>query len=79
PGAAVAPGGDWRSRDPEASAEASRYAHPLPSRTLIHQVVAEAEVAPTLDDLIGKFSLRKLSEQEALSKRLVAMVRDGQL
>ncbi len=79
PARGSAAGGDWRSRDPEASSEAARYAHPLPSRTLIHQMVAEAEEPPTLDDLIGRLSLRKLSEQEALTKRLVAMVRDGQL
>ena len=79
PGRGSAAPADWRARDPEAGAEAARYAHPLPSRTLIHQVVAEADEPPTLDDLIGKFSLRKLSEQEALLKRLVAMVRDGQL
>ena len=72
-------GNDWRARDPEAGSEAARYAHPLPSRTLIHQTVAEAENPLTVDDLIGRFSLRKLSEQEALAKRLVAMVRDRQL
>jgi ribonuclease R len=69
----------WRARDPDAESEAARYAHPLPSRTLIHQTIADAAEAPSLDDLIGQFGLKKLNEQEALAKRLVAMTRDNQL
>jgi ribonuclease R len=77
--------GDWRSSDPDAGAEAARYAQPLPSRQLIQRTITDRMAdgpdgeAPTLDDLIGVFGLDKLSEQEGLSKRLVAMVRDGQL
>lgn len=70
---------DWRSRDPAAATEATRYAHPLPSRVLIQQTIAESERAPTLDDLIGHFALNKLSEQEALGKRVLAMLRDEQI
>ncbi|MBV8063086.1 MAG: ribonuclease R, partial [Nevskia sp.] len=33
----------------------------------------------TLDELIAHFGLQKLNEQEAFAKRLVAMVREGQL
>lgn len=73
----------WRSQDPDAKAEAARYANPLPSRQLIQSTIAEIRgrggEAPTLDDLIGVFGLSKLSEQEGLAKRLVAMARDGQL
>ncbi len=69
----------WRAQDPEAAREASRYAHPLPSRTHIQQTVADASSPPTLDELIAAFELKKLNEQEALAKRLVAMTRDGQL
>ncbi len=38
-----------------------------------------AGAAMTLDDLIARFKMPKLDEQEALNKRLVAMTRDGQL
>jgi len=69
----------WRAQDPEAAREASRYANPLPSRTHIQQTIAEASSPPTLDELIAAFELKKLNEQEALAKRLVAMTRDGQL
>jgi ribonuclease R len=70
---------DWRQRDPQAVAEAGRYVHPIPSRELILETLAEAGAALTLDDLIGRFGLHKLNEQEAMNKRLVAMTRDGQL
>ncbi len=69
----------WRAHDPEAAREAQRYANPLPSRTHIQQTIADAASAPTLDELIASFELKKLNEQEALAKRLVAMTRDGQL
>ena len=76
--------GDWRARDPNATAEAARYAQPLPSRQLIQRTIADWMMAdgaepPTVDDLIAGFDLKKLSEQEGFAKRLVAMVRDGQL
>ena len=72
-------GPDWRSADPDAAAEAARYANPLPSRNLILSVLDQAAEPLTLDDLIAHFSLKKLNEQEAFTKRLVAMVREGQL
>ncbi|NKF22513.1 ribonuclease R [Solimonas sp. C16B3] len=46
---------------------------------MILDTLADHEGPLTLDELIGAFGLGKLSQQEALSKRLVAMVRDGQL
>lgn len=70
---------DWRSSDPEHAAEAARYANPLPSRTLILTTLAQSAEPMTLDELIAHFGLSKLSEQEALAKRLVAMTREGQL
>lgn len=65
--------------DPELSAEAERYAEPIPSRNYILKLLAEEAGPLTLDDLIGKLALRRLSEQEALAKRLGAMAREGQL
>ncbi|MGH6960371.1 MAG: hypothetical protein ACREE7_07815, partial [Dongiaceae bacterium] len=69
----------WATQDTEFEQEQGRYADPIPSRNLILQTLA-AEAGPmTLDELVGRFGLRKLSQQEALSKRLVAMARDGQV
>lgn len=73
------PSGDWRHADPDYQAQATHYAEPIPSRQLIQDVLAAAGAPMTLDDLVGHFALGKLSEQEALAKRLGAMVRDGQL
>ncbi|MES0874061.1 ribonuclease R [Sinimarinibacterium thermocellulolyticum] len=73
---AVAP---WRSRDPDFAQQAERYAEPIPSRELILQTLSDHDGPMTLDDLIASFELRRLGEQEALAKRLQAMVRDGQL
>jgi ribonuclease R len=72
-------GPDWRDRDQQAEVEAQRYAEPIPSRALLLQILAEQPGPLTVDELIGQLGLRRLSEQEALAKRLAAMVREGQL
>ncbi len=71
--------GDWRASDPDHAAESARYANPLPSRNLIVSTLEQGAEALTLDELIAHFGLKKLNEQEAFAKRLVAMVREGQL
>jgi ribonuclease R len=71
--------GNWQSQDAEYAQEQTRYADPIPSRKLILDTLAKHEGPLTLDELVGVFDLGKLSQQEALSKRLVAMVREGQL
>ena len=72
-------GGDWRDADPDRARETARYANPLPSRQLILSTIEKSSAPQTLDDLIAHFGLAKLSEQEALSKRLLAMSREGQI
>jgi len=72
-------GRDWQQLDAEYAQEQTRYADPIPSRKLILDTLAEHEGPLTLDELIGIFDLGRLTQQEALSKRLVAMVREGQL
>lgn len=72
-------GGDWRASDPEFANESSRYASPLPSRNHVLKTLAEAAEPMTLDELIAHFGLKKLNEQEAFTKRLVAMAREGQI
>jgi ribonuclease R len=70
---------DWRDSDPDFAAESTRYASPLPSRNLILRTLADAPEPLTLDELIARFGLLKLNEQEAFTKRLVAMAREGQV
>ena len=70
---------DWRNSDAEFSAESTRYASPLPSRNHILKTLVEAAEPMTLDELIAHFGLKKLNEQEAFAKRLVAMAREGQV
>lgn len=69
----------WQDSDPEYGSQAAQYAEPIPSRQLILETLAADAGPMTLDDLVGHFGLARLPQQEALSKRLVAMVRDGQL
>ncbi|WP_367275619.1 ribonuclease R, partial [uncultured Nevskia sp.] len=52
---------------------------PLPSRNHILKTLVESAEPMTLDELIAHFGLKKLNEQEAFTKRLVAMAREGQL
>ncbi len=69
----------WQRADHEFADEQTRYADPIPSRNLILQTLTEQQGPMTVDELIGHFALGKLTQQEALGKRLQAMVRDGQL
>ena len=71
--------GDWRASDPDHAAESARYANPMPSRNLVISTLEQSDEPLTLDELIAHFGLKKLNEQEAFAKRLVAMVREGQL
>ena len=69
----------WKQQDRDAESEAQRYAEPIPSRALILEILGQQAGPMTVDDLIGHLRLKRLSEQEALAKRLAAMVREGQL
>ncbi len=68
----------WELRDPEAKAEARKYAHPVPSRTYIQRFLEERGVPAPLDELAEAFGLDR-RERKALAVRLKAMVRDGQV
>jgi len=69
---------EWELRDPEAKAEARKYAHPVPSRMYIQQYLEDQGVPVPFDDLVEAFGLDR-QERRALSVRLKAMVRDGQV
>ena len=64
--------------DPEAKAEAERYENPIPSRTLILEII-EQRGSLSHADLVEHFEIADQKSIDALSHRLIAMVRDGQL
>ena len=68
----------WQAQDPEAKAEAGKYKNPIPSRAYILEYLEEQGVPVPLDDLVEAFDLGQ-RERKAISNRLGAMVRDGQL
>ena len=65
--------------DPEAKAEAERYENPIPSRTLILETIETLQAAQSHADLVEHFAIADQKSIDALSHRLIAMVRDGQL
>jgi ribonuclease R len=69
---------EWELRDPEAKAEARKYAHPVPSRTYIRRYLEEQGVPVPFGELSLAFGLDR-RERRGLAVRLKAMVRDGQL
>ncbi|MBM3373470.1 MAG: VacB/RNase II family 3'-5' exoribonuclease, partial [Betaproteobacteria bacterium] len=67
-----------RENDPQASREAERYEHPLPSRELILEVMVEAGVPLEEGDLARELDIKR-REREAFARRIAAMERDGQI
>jgi ribonuclease R len=67
-----------KARDPEAKTKAGKYTNSIPSRASILGVLEERGVPVPLDDLAETFDLNR-RERNALTNRLGAMVRDGQI
>jgi len=67
------------SKDPFANREASRYKKPIPSREFILSTIARIGVPLKLSQLMSEFALRGEEKREAISRRIKAMLRDGQL
>ena len=65
--------------DPHAAREANRYEQPIASREAILELLAQADGPLTADRIAYALGLSKPSQQEALDKRLAAMLRDGQV
>jgi ribonuclease R len=68
-----------RRRDPHAQREATRYARPIASREYILEVIAESDRPVDRDSLTARLHIDTEDGEEALRRRLNAMVRDGQL
>ncbi|WP_291221825.1 ribonuclease R [Dokdonella sp.] len=66
-------------RDPFAEREAQRYARPIPSREAILALLGEQAELLKTEAIARALGLATEQDVEALSKRLAAMVRDGQL
>lgn len=68
-----------KKHDPFADREAQKYENPIPSREFILEYLAESGKPAVFDDIQEVFALHSPDQQEALRRRLIAMVRDGQL
>ncbi|MBN1379671.1 MAG: ribonuclease R [Gammaproteobacteria bacterium] len=66
-------------QDPHAQREAERYSKPIASREHIHEIIASHRVPCTQARLEAMLQITEADDQEALRRRLAAMVRDGQL
>src|SRR5208282_6927412 len=69
---------DWRAQDPNLELEKLRYADPIASRELLLKHLSEAPEPLTAARLAKRLGLHTDAQRAALSKRLAAMVRDGQ-
>src|ERR1700733_9850397 len=69
---------NWRHEDPNLELEKTRYADPIASRELILKHLREAPEPLSAARLAKRLGLNGRAEQDALAKRLAAMVRDGQ-
>ncbi|HEX7027726.1 MAG TPA: ribonuclease R, partial [Gammaproteobacteria bacterium] len=67
------------SEDPFYDREAARYEQPIASREYLLRVIESHQGPCTLERLIELLNIGQLESQEALRRRLNAMVRDGQL
>ncbi|MGH8401610.1 MAG: ribonuclease R, partial [Gammaproteobacteria bacterium] len=67
------------NRDPYAEREAQKYARPIQSREAILDWLEQADRPLLFDQLAHGLGLRDTVDIEALSRRLGAMLRDGQL
>jgi len=76
---AKASGKPARFKDPQAQREAQRYEHPIPSREAILEFLGQHGELLKIENLAQGLGLRDERDREALSKRLTAMLRDGQL
>ncbi|MDG4561389.1 MAG: ribonuclease R [Candidatus Competibacter sp.] len=69
----------WRQMDPFLAREQEQYGRPSPSREFILQYLEERGMPLTLEALCTEWGMEESWEVEALSRRLRAMERDGQL
>lgn len=66
-------------QDPHAEREARKYSHPIPSREVILDLLDQSDGPLSRDLIAEKLGLTDEEALEALRRRLIAMVRDGQI
>jgi len=66
-------------KDPHASREATRYENPIPSREFILEHLEHRGEPALYAELLEELNLVEEDRQEALHRRIKAMLRDGQL
>jgi ribonuclease R len=76
PGPRKAPPG---AADPHADRESQRYEHPIPSREAILEFLSARAQLLNAETLAEELHLTEPRDFEALTRRLAAMLRDGQL
>jgi ribonuclease R len=69
----------WQKKDPFYAREAQRYARPIPSREVIIRHLEERGVPLNLERLAADLGIGDEEQQQALSRRVGAMARDGQI
>jgi ribonuclease R len=65
--------------DPHAEREAAKYERPIPSREFILEHLVQRKAPAHYTELLRELDLNSEEEQEALHRRIKAMVRDEQL
>nr|VFK77999.1 MAG: RNAse R [Candidatus Kentron sp. SD] len=71
---------NWQpDRDPQAVRETRKYGQPIASREHLLHLLTERGVPLTFDEIAGELGLTEKEDRTALSRRLRAMQRDGQL
>ena len=68
-----------RRSDPHAAREAGRYAQPIISREALTEFLSDAPGPMNAEEISRALKLTEPDRLEALSRRLNAMLRDGQL
>jgi ribonuclease R len=71
--------GKKTKKDRYADRESQKYEHPIPSREFILDFLSEAGRPMTYRQLAIELDTTGVEQKEALRRRLIAMVRDGQL
>ena len=79
PGRGPRPQGGAGHPDPHASREARKYEQPITSREAIAEFLCESDGPMTAEEIARALELTAPDRFEALSRRLAAMLRDGQL
>lgn len=68
-----------KKKDPHAKREAEKYAHPIPSREIILELLEQQGIPLSFRKVAKQLAISDERDSEALRRRLKAMVRDGQL